>query len=547
MASLHPTLLTLAETRGAQRELDVLRQLQRGLPDGFDIFHSVEWSGISGYGTLIIGEADFAVVTPAGLLVLIEVKSGPVRDDGDGALRKAYRDGRTKEIDSQLGRQHRAMQDRLQKAGLAQVPIEQLLVLPDHHLRVESVAVLRERTVDQSAMPTLCDRIMALERSTCLSDDARVRLLAFLNNEFEVVLDVATRIGHVQEASRRLASGLATWVPQTYHAGGVYRVEATAGAGKTQLALRLLHDATDHGRRAAYVCFNRALADHMARQVPPGVEAVTLDQFCVEQAQQAGEVIDFASGEVFKVLRQRMAASPAAPRWELLVVDEMQDLAPDGVVALRRFLRPGGALYLLGDVQQSLYASHAHAWPEAVHIRCQDNFRSPRRIVQTLNALQLCERPVQPRSAYVGEPPGFTLYDADWLDAALQPTAACLQRLLAEGVAPSDIALLSYSGLKHSRLLAQAQIAGLALRKTTGAYNERQQAIWTEGELLADTVMRFKGQSAPVVVLSEVDFDVLDETARRRLFVGFTRAQYRLECVLSTRAEAALARALRNG
>ncbi len=544
MAYLHPTLSVQPDNVGARREREVLRQLQQGLPDGFDIFHSVEWSNITAYDSLQIGETDIAVVAPSGLLVLLEIKSGSVSEGVDGQLRKAYQGNPGKVIDQQIERQHRALLARLRDVNLRDVPIENLLVLPDHRLKVESVAVLRDRTVDQLGMPWLCERIVALERQTRVSAEQRAQLIAFLGNEYQVATDVSTRIGQVQQVSRALASGLATWVPQMQHAGRVYVVEATAGSGKTQLALRLLNDAAAQGQTGVYVCFNRALADHMARQVPRSVKVFTLDQFCVAQAREAGEVIDFSSSKVFETLRQRMADAPATPRWDLLVIDEMQDLSPASVAALQRFVRPGGALYLLGDTQQSLYAMGAHAWPDAVHIRCQDNFRSPRRLVEAINALGLCDRPVLARAAYDGEAPGFASYDANLATAAMERTTECVQRLLDEGVAPDDIVLLSYSGLQSSKLLAQTQIAGHALKKTTGAYDQRQQAIWTEGALLADTLWRFKGQSAPVVVLTEVDFEQLDETARRRLFVAFTRAQYRLECVLSTRAEAALVSAL---
>ena len=55
---------------------------------------------------------------------------------------------------------------------------------------------------------------------------------------------------------------------------------------------------------------------------------------------------------------------------------------------------------------------------------------------------------------------------------------------------------------------------------------------------------RFKGQSAPCVILTEVDFEAFDELAQRKLFVGFTRASMKLLVVLSERAaQALLARA----
>ncbi|HEY1610840.1 MAG TPA: ATP-binding domain-containing protein, partial [Paraburkholderia sp.] len=39
-----------------------------------------------------------------------------------------------------------------------------------------------------------------------------------------------------------------------------------------------------------------------------------------------------------------------------------------------------------------------------------------------------------------------------------------------------------------------------------------------------ESIYRFKGQSAPCVILTEVDFETFDERAARKLIVGATRA-----------------------
>ena len=75
MALLHPSApLTPPTTRGLQREHDVLRLLEAGLPDSFDVFHSVDWSCIFD-GRQLHGEIDVAVVAPNGHIVLLEIKA----------------------------------------------------------------------------------------------------------------------------------------------------------------------------------------------------------------------------------------------------------------------------------------------------------------------------------------------------------------------------------------------------------------------------------------------------------------------------------------
>ena len=53
-------------------------------------------------------------------------------------------------------------------------------------------------------------------------------------------------------------------------------------------------------------------------------------------------------------------------------------------------------------------------------------------------------------------------------------------------------------------------------------------------------MFRFKGQSAPCVIMTEIDFAEFDERAARRLYVGATRATLRLSLVVADAAAAQL-------
>ena len=74
-----------------------------------------------------------------------------------------------------------------------------------------------------------------------------------------------------------------------------------------------------------------------------------------------------------------------------------------------------------------------------------------------------------------------------------------------------------------------------ALKRFSGRYDIFGAPEYEEGEILIETVYRFKGQAAPCVILTEVDFEALDTLARRKLFVGMTRARMRLIMVMSKR------------
>ena len=103
-----------------------------------------------------------------------------------------------------------------------------------------------------------------------------------------------------------------------------------------------------------------------------------------------------------------------------------------------------------------------------------------------------------------------------------------------------DIAVLTYSGRERSALLPFDQLGEYKLRRFDGTYDDSGNPVFHEGDILIETVFRFKGQSAPCIILTEVDFDVLDERAARRLYVGATRASMQLSLVVSERAASQL-------
>jgi hypothetical protein len=342
----------------------------------------------------------------------------------------------------------------------------------------------------------------------------------------------------------------------------VYTVQATAGSGKTQLALALLQGAVQRHERCAYVCFNRALADHMVRLAPPRAQVGTFHEWCMQHQPSAAAdaaALDGGLGKVFADAAAQFVASAAqqAPIFDLLIVDESQDFDAAWVGALLTKVKQTGRLYVLGDCDQAVYDREPFEVAQAVSIRSDDNFRSPRLIVATINALQLCPTPVVARSAFEGFLPNFHPY-APQDKGGVKATEQCIKGLLHDGVRLDQIVLLSFVGRERSHLLAQSHLGAWALRRFTGRFDAAGNAVWTQGELLADSLRRFKGQAAPVVVLCEVDFAMDDEGGgehdaapptisplnKRKLFVGFTRAQFRLECMVSEAAYAAMCAAL---
>lgn len=524
---------------GRFRELEVLERLRDYLPPGFEVFHNIPLHSLHA-GRDRYGEIDVAVLSPEGCLLLMEVKAGPVLLR-NGEIFKLYGDGEC-DVARQGRLQRVAMQNRLQQAGLETV-VMSCLVLPDYELGdSQLISIPRERIIDAAGYGSMVSTVQAwFHGLQGKADHAALRRL--LLNQFEAMPDLGVMREQLQGAVRRLADGLATWVPRMGSPSGVYRIQATAGSGKTQLALQLLDTAAAEGLKAYYVCFNRSLADHVRRLASPKAEVVNFHELCVDHYRRRHGEPEFSPSGFERMAAAYAAASGEFPRnLDLLVIDEAQDFDAAWVESLCKRLGPDGRLYVLEDQAQRLYLQDEFELGDAVTVQCSDNFRSPRVICDLINALSLVIPPVRGLNPMRGELPGIRSYASE--QELLAQTEAAVATLRARGFALDDIAVVSGRGRERSALLNRVGIGSHLTRRFTGEYDAGGEPRWSKGELLVESVYRYKGQSAPAVVVTEMDFAELDEAARRRLFVALTRAQMAVELVLSTRAERCLAAAL---
>jgi len=537
MATLSPQLLPPLRTdAGRYRELDVLERLRDHLPEGFEVFHNIALHTLRG-GRDCYGEIDVAVLSPQGCLLLMEVKAGAVVLR-DGEIFKLYGDGEC-DVARQGRLQRVAMQNRLKEAGL-ETNLMSCLVLPDYEIGDSQViSIPRERIIDAAGFGNMVSTVRQWFAATGSSVD-RTALRRLLLNQFQVTPNLEAMRDQLLGTVRRLADGLAAWVPRTGSPTGIFRIQATAGSGKTQLALQLLESAAAERLDARYVCYNRSLADHVRRLASPKVEVVNFHELCVEHYRRSEGDPDFSPQAFERMAAHYVAASAGfAQNLDLLIIDEAQDFDPGWVESLCSRLRPDGRLYVLEDEAQRLYQKEGFELGDAVTITCSDNFRSPQVICDLINALALVRPPIRALNPLRGELPGIRTYASS--EELLARTEDAVGALLARGFALADIAVVCGRGRDKSALLNRAGIGPHATRRFTGEYDAGGEPRWSQGELLVESVYRFKGQSAPAVVITEMDFAELDEAARRRLFVALTRAQMAVELVLSERAERCLA------
>jgi hypothetical protein len=538
----------------AQREIETLRRLG-ALPDDCTVLHGVHWTRIE-HGCSIFGEVDFIVVAPNGRVLLIEQKSGFLEETADGLV-KAQGAAKTR-IAPQLIRSIEALATRFAQsrhgkgsAVAARLSIDYLLYCPDHRVRDAGRAgIVAERIVDASRASELVAIVVDLlgPAPPAGSVDAAAAL-RFLSDELLLVPDVATLIGRTELWVTRLSGGLALTAEQLEFTPFRLRVRGTAGSGKTQLALNVLRDAADAGRTALYLCYNRPLADHVARIAPEGTVAATFHGFGDRLLRAGGREPDFGAADLYQRLETAMidARPEDDARFDVLIVDEGQDFTSAWRDAALRFVKADGKAFWLEDPMQNLYGRDPVALDGWVTLNATVNYRSPRDIVEAIVPMLVrgSDAPdaqpllaIRTASPLSGSEIDIATWSADDAEprAMLEVTMRAITKALSAGFRRSDIVLLTFAGREHSAILASEALGPHPLRRFSGTYDLFGNAVYSEGEVLAETIYRFKGQSAPCIIFTEIDFEVLDERTVRKLFVGATRATHKLMLVMSERA-----------
>jgi hypothetical protein len=561
----------------AQRHHETLALMAGGLSDDFTVYHAVHWTTIE-RGFAVIDNIDFVVVNRLGDLLLIEQKTGFLEESGDGLMRRER--GRLRNVSVQMARTAAGLRDKLaRRPGAEAVKVDALLYCPDFSVRrLETAGVPAERIVDAGRRDTLLAVIREIlsvkvdggraagagsvgavpgasgGRSgstaggtavgTLRSASAWQQVDRFFRDVIELETDVSALVGRAQAMVTRVSGGLAHWARQLDFSPYRLHVEGTAGSGKTQLALAEFRGAIDRGLRPLYVCYNRPLADHFAEVAPAGGEVCTFHTLCQRLVRDAGKTVDIAAPDGFERLEKAAAGVQIDDRWrfDTVVVDEGQDFSPAWRDQMLRHARDDARLIWLEDPMQSLYARERSRLPGWVTLHARANYRSPREVVRLLRAIL----PADVQIEAAGPLAGAELEIFDYADTAqmLAATKEAIRSCLGTGFRRHDIAVVSFRGREQSALLSLDAIGPHPVRRFTGRYDLLAQPVYTGGELLVESVYRFKGQAAPAVVFSEVDFESMDERSVRKLFVGATRATMKLSIVASTRAARILRAAL---
>ncbi|MBC7684099.1 MAG: ATP-binding domain-containing protein [Bdellovibrionales bacterium] len=536
MAHIHPTgWQEMAVTGTAAREIETLAYLEATLASApYRIYHGVHWTNVEN-GFSAYGEIDFIVVAPSGRALLIEQKSGFLNETPEGLV-KNY-EGKPRKVQSHIMRSINGLSERFG----GELSIDYLLYCPDYIVRDPHLAGIDPRhIIDATSKERLAQVIREILPVADIKPGEQFdKVTRFLGNILSVRPDPSSMIGNAAEMVTRLSGGLATWARRLEFSPFRLRVVGTAGSGKTQLALAEYTEAVHAGLSPLYVCYNRPLADHIQTLVPDGGRVATFHMLSDCFLRDQGHTPDYTAPGVWDEIEGKMLSAelPDAWKYDVLIVDEGQDFSIQWRDILLRMLKDGGRAIWLEDPNQNLYGREMVPLPDWVKLHSDTNFRSPRQIVDMLASIGAVHPPVIAGSPFKGADIEELLYPEGDTEAMLAQTRRAVTLCLAAGFARHDIAIASFRGREKSAILGLDKLSEAhTLRSFTGEYDLFGTPVYREGGLLAESIYRFKGQSAPAVIFTEIDFKQLDELVLRKLFVGMTRARLKLVLVLSERA-----------
>lgn len=557
----------------SQAEARFYRACRDQLPNDVLVIHSASWAYRDRLHQLREGEADFVLAFPDAGLLTVEVKGGGVSVDAKtGTWSSIDRHGVAHEIKDpfrQAQSEKYAVLDQVKGHGKWRGWTGNRLVsghavfFPDLDDVRSLVHTSRARQLiggqaDLTQLQSWASRASAFwrtgqeqnlgTRGVTLVDEilcGSVEIRALLRAELAYAEAELIKLTERQARILRTIAGR----KRAVIAGG-------AGTGKTLIAIEKARQLAAEGQTVLLLCYNRPLADVLAQGLA-NIDRLTVmsyHQLCERRVAlvrdrtgrdlQAEAALSYpGTGDRHKFEVQIPFSLALANEilaedlFDSVIVDEAQDFSDEYWFGVETLLKDPaeGAFYLFTDRNQAIYRRDAKLPIEGEPFFLTTNCRN----TEPIHTLAY--------SFYVGTPtdhpelagPAVEIVRLDGDQQQATEIERRVRRLLLdEKVAPADIVVLLAKRPKGTlyELLTQHRLPG-----HVGWSFERR----APGTILVDTVARFKGLEAPVVILW-LGEQIANAEEAETVYVGTSRAKYLMQIVGSARSCDGLTRKIPN-
>jgi hypothetical protein len=502
------------------------------LPDRVLVLPQVAMT-VGASGRVEEAEADLVLLDPEHGLIVVEVKGGTLAYDANRAVWRRS-EGGSREVRNPVNQAKRArsvLRHALESRGVstATLAMRWVVATPDCRLDAPGEPILREGQLWDALAS---DQLLVRYGSTCgplsqgeqpLGESGAEQVASVLRGRSQVGRPVAAAAIDEHEAQVRIHTESHRNVLRRFATHPFVLVRGAAGTGKTILALEAAVQFASLGERVLLTCWNvmlgRWMRDALREELrvigSPAADAVTADprgQVVVTDIADVarhgvpGEIGEDLGRWYHERLPEALTPEVTGGEFDVIVMDEAQDLSELWVLAVASLVARGGRWYAFADGQQDLFAAGA-ALPDFLDVQQEllENFRNSRSIAAFAARFGGVELDCVTGD---GPPVRFVAVPGEHIVARTTEVARRLQR--DERIRDADLAVL---WLFHNpKKGASADLADDAL---SGARVETNSAS-------------FKGMERPVVVLG-LDMDPEKpkriEEIRRAIYVAATRAR----------------------
>lgn len=580
MAKMLPTQFDSSTSSAAERRVFELLKNDPVTKDWI-VLHSL---GLARRGTKPYGEIDFVVLIPTVGVFCLEIKGGRIACNG-GHWETTNRFGQTETLNRSPFLQARegmfAMRDSVLNRAPPGFPTGLVfgyaVVMPDVTFNVRSPEWESWQVIDHgvlkwplsSALLRLASEQWKLypKATTGEPSAATLRILQqLLRPDFEIVV---TRGTQIEDAEAQLVR----FTQEQFDALDLLSdnerclFEGAAGTGKTMLALEYARRSSAAGRRTLFICYNRLLGLWLERQVTEyGLGAIltagSFFKLLRDVIMRSSIAADFHEEEEHGQkaglyegaypLFGRLAVEERSEPFDVLVMDEAQDLLRPGVLeVLNVWLKgglAGGCWAVFGDFQRQAIFNSATgeelkgllkaSAPQFTKGRLTVNCRNTRNIGEETALLSGFNSPPYRMGQHAGLPVDYHYYNS--ADSQRTALAKTLCRLLADGVKASDIIVLSRLRLENSGIAGidgGDQFRLLDVGDVTSGRSRLPVIKYA-------TAHAFKGMESAVIALCDVEH-VADAEPQALLYVAMSRARSNLTVLLHEQARPFVAECVR--
>ena len=316
-------------------------------------------------------------------------------------------------------------------------------------------------------------------------------------------------------------------------------ISGGAGTGKTVLAVEKAKELAADGYKTLVTCYNRPLADFLRFNLASEENISVLDVH-----QIAKRYIDAANAATKRDLIEEIqemhrgadlwdvimpialwdSAEFVETRFDAIVCDEGQDIPEDFWMPLQRILSDfdNSPFFIFRDENQDIFKRSTSSVFEEIPFNLGINCRNTSEI--HAYAYQNYRGPAvtAPNTSNI---PVTNLTTRGIVEQSELITVQIRQMLTDPGISPSDIVVLISSAENSSRLKGE-----LAQKKISNSVNWTANHRQSGNEVLIETVKRFKGLEARIVILW-LDDGGISPIEGEELYVGSSRARSQLVIV----------------